>query len=402
MNVNREKLQAMLDASLESIAWRQDKYPTGGIVESDERFDNGFLYGAGKACYPRTALAEPLLYFGMEDRLRRIIAFWKTCQDRDGSWGGSFKVDEPWPYTGPNRDRHKQQTDTAGYVLRQCGAYYRHTRDAEWLKNNREMIDRGAEYLISVFDEKYRMIPGREEAIIREADGEIDSPEGYHVHINAACEKGLRDAAELALSIGHETKAGRFATYADKIKEAMAEHLWDEKEHRYLWGMDTQGKPFRGAMWFSLMPWYINCVWDEKASSTFRYLWERFYDKDPLIRRSYWSNDFTDLLEGKHSYHTKYSGAGPYIAVSAAIAQMLIWDGREDLAAEQINLITQYTDQTNLICEHINTIHPGSEGSFRIYPEEPYAVDRGNLMHMSFFLNLAMLLCDRGIIQKNS
>jgi len=399
MKVDREKLQAMLNASLESIAYRQDKYPTGGIVESDDRFDNGFLYGGGKACYPRTALAEPLPYFGMEDRLRKMIAFWKVCQDQDGSWGGSFQVDEPRPYTGPNRDRHKAQTDTTGYVLRQCGAYFRHSRDTEWLKNNWEMIDKGAEYLISILDGQYNMIPGREEAIVREESGEVDSPKGYHVQINAVCEKGLRDASELALGIGHETKAGRFTSHADKIKKGMEKHLWDEAENRYLWGMDTQGKPFRGAMWFSLMPWYVNRVWDERASSTFWYLWERFYDKDPLIPRSYWSNDYTDLLEGKYSFHTKYSGAGPWIGVSAAIAQMLIWESREDLAAEQINLITQYTDDSNLICEHINTIHPGSEGRFKIYPEEPYAVDRGNLMHLSFFLNLAMELCDKGIIQ---
>ena len=50
MNVDVKKLQAMLDASLESVAYRQDRYPTGGIVESDVRFDNGFVYGKGKTC----------------------------------------------------------------------------------------------------------------------------------------------------------------------------------------------------------------------------------------------------------------------------------------------------------------------------------------------------------------
>ncbi len=395
MMLDQEKLQAMLNASLESIAYRQDKYPTGGIVESDARFDNGFLYGGGKICYPRNALAAPLLYFGMENRLRRAIAFWKACQDKDGSWGQAFEVVEPGPYKG----QHRMQTDTTGYVLRHCGAYYGHSRDGEWLRDNWEMIDKGAEYLIRLFDEKYGMVLGKEEAIIREETGETDSPVGYYTHINAICEKGLREASELAMGVGDETKAGRFASYADKIKEGMDKHLWDEQERRCLWGMDSEGKAFRGAMWFSLMPWYVNGVWDERGSSTFWYLWDKFYDKDPLIRKSYWSNDFTEAMEGRYSHHTKYTGVGPWIGVSPAIAQMLIWEAREDLAAEQINLVTQYTDESNLICEHINTIHPGSEGRFKIYPEKPYAVDRGNLSHLSFFLNLAMVLCDRGVIQ---
>ncbi|MCD6377841.1 MAG: hypothetical protein J7L99_03195 [Planctomycetes bacterium] len=396
MNVDVKKLQAMLDASLESVAYRQDRYPTGGIVESDVRFDNGFVYGKGKTCYPRNVLAEPLVFFGMADRLRRSIEFWRLCQDTDGSWGGSYFIDKPEPCRG----RGKLQTDTTGYVLHHCFVYYNHSKDKNWLNEHWEMIEKGADYLTSLVNDEFGMIPGNEEAIIREQYGEVNWPEGYHAHINSACERGLRVAAKMAQDIDKQAQARKYLTAADTIKYNIFQRLWDDNDKRMLFGINLRGEPYRAAMWFSLMPWYLNCTWDEKAHSTFYYLWDKFYDKDPLIRHSYWSNDFTELAEGRESYHSRYSGAGPYIGVSAAIAEMLLWDGNEKLAEDQINLITQYTDESNLICEHINTLHPGSEGSLKVYPEKPYAVDRGNGMHMSFFLHLAIELCKRGIIEK--
>jgi len=61
---DNDKLNRMFSASLESIAYRQDRFDAGGIVESDHRQDNGFLYGGGKTCYPRVFLAKNLLAFG--------------------------------------------------------------------------------------------------------------------------------------------------------------------------------------------------------------------------------------------------------------------------------------------------------------------------------------------------
>ncbi len=61
----RAKLQAMWDASWESVRWRQDRHKTGGIVESDERVNK--LYWPW--CWPRNFIVEPMLAVKYYDRV---------------------------------------------------------------------------------------------------------------------------------------------------------------------------------------------------------------------------------------------------------------------------------------------------------------------------------------------
>jgi hypothetical protein len=74
--------------------------------------------------------------------------------------------------------------------------------------------------------------------------------------------------------------------------------------------------------------------------------------------------------------------------VSPALTQLLLLSGDVTRATEQIDVFTKYTNDSNLIPEHVNTLNSGKLGNYGLYPSGYYWVDSGNLMHLSFFLRL--------------
>ncbi len=389
-NTDNQKLNQMVQASLESIAYRQDKFNTGGIVESDDRFNNGFLYGDGTCCYPRVWLVRSLITMGQIERAEKFCRFWLKAQLENGQFQRCHRVDDP-NLTFFARDL--KETDTNGYVLKHWGEYIEATNDFQFLEDCIPGVIKLVDILEGFYNPEFQMCEGAEEVILKNPEGETGNDgqphiPGFNLQINTAVMDGLYYASNMLKKADKTLLAAKALKLSENIRQGIQKHLWNEKEQRYLFGIGPEGNPYLGDMWFSLLFAYCQEKWNAFADKTFWYLWDKFYDKDPLIPHSYWSNDFSLLMKGKCSRHSRYTGAGPFIGVSPAICQMLMMSGRMDLAGEQLKLILDYTDDSNLIPEHINTLSTGQEGSFKIYPEIPCRVDRGNLMHMTFFLNL--------------
>ena len=383
----RKKIRLMWEASWESIRWRQDKYKTGGIVESDERVDGGRkLYWPW--CWPRNFIVEPMLAVREYDRVRRYLDFWAHCQHADGAWYRCYDVRDYKPY-----DQLKE-TDNVGYMLIHIANYIAATEDKTWLIAHRDMVLHAGDYLCKMFNPEYDLIYGVEEARdVDEQGNVIDLPSGYSTHINTVCAKGLHNAATLAARLGQKESAKKFSDTAKKVEKAIEDKLYDEKRGQYLLGLTDNGRPLLGTLWFKLMPGYVPLVWNQRVESTFWKLWESSYNLDPKIPGGYWGQDFRPMINNKDFDFKNSPGKGPYIGVSAAIAHLLLLGKEEALARQQIEFFTRYTNDSHLIAQNLCTFYAGRD--YSMYPNGQYWVDSGNLFHLSFFLRLAIHYPDK-------
>ncbi len=277
-------------------------------------------------------------------------------------------------------------------MLNHIARYAAATDDKAWLRAHGDMVLRAGDYICGRFNPQYDLIYGVEEANdIDEQGREIDLPGGYSTHINTVCAQGLRDGATLAALLGAKEQAKNYRTIAGRVQKAIEERLFDEKRGEYLFGLTKQGHPLLGTLWFKLMPAYVPLRWNERDAGTFWKLWKSSYNLDPKIPGGYWGQDFRPVIGKKESVFFRYSGVGPYIGVSAAIAHLLLLAGEDAKARQQIEFFCRWTNQSNLIPEHINTINAGRNGNCDgLYPHGNYYADSGNLFQLSFFLRLAM------------
>lgn len=385
------KINNMIEASLESMAYRQDLYSSGGIVESDKRVKGGGYYGAGMVCYPRVSYVIPWLEFGEYHRVKHFLEFWKQTQSPNGEWRHCYRVDNPYPLSEEEVKKAHHQTDNVGYILWHSGNYYRYTEDNVWLRESWEMLQKAVEHLLSHFNSELQLIWGEEEEVI---DG-ISDPKGFFLHINSICASGLQCASHLAQAYGNEKSKRKWLDFSKRIKTGIEKRLWNSQEKRYSFGIDQSGRLLRGTSFFCLMPAYFETIWNEKLDSTFWYLRKRLYNRDPKISHSYWHVDHTHESNLAQSEYARWAGIGPWLPVSAIMAMFALRAGYPDIAKEQTEIITKYTPESDLLPEHINTIHPGVEGSslgYGLYPAENSVVDPGNLFCLSYFLNFVISL----------
>jgi len=371
----------MVRAGLESVCWRQDRYATGGIVESDERVDEGRkLYWPW--CWPRTFIVEPLLAAGLNERVRRFLLFWERCQRPDGSWLHCYDIRDYREYPG------WAETDNVGYMLWHIYQYVTACHDEEFLSDHWSMVERASKFLQSQFDERWDMIRGVEEAEVPEC-GRMSIR--YSLHINLICSMGLACAAHLARQMHKEPLAEQWDQLSDRIQtKGIEQRLWDVRENVFAFGITEEGRRVTApVLWMTLMPHFLSHRWNDRIDGTLAYLDRKLYDKDDKIRRTYWPYDYSPVLVPGQPLDNRYSGMGVWVGGLPVLIAVCLKAGRLDKADEQLKIVTALTHPGNLLIpEHVNTLHPGRVGRYSVYPEPYYHVDSGNLLHLSFFLTL--------------
>lgn len=375
------KIAEMSRAGLESVCWRQDKYNTGGIVESDERVDEGRkLYWPW--CWPRSYIVEPLLAAGEEQRVLKFLDFWMKCQRDEGNWLHCYDIRDSKEYPG------LPETDNVGYLLWHIGTYLKASKNLNWLNKNWEKIKKAVFFLEKNFNEELDLIWGQEEANI---PGEGRFPIRYALHINSICAKGLLAASKMA-SLQNDSKSeGRWNELAQRIlKNGIGTKLWDEKAGTFAFGFTEDKKRITApALWLTLNPFWIHDCFDDRISSVLDYHKKQLYNKDPKIKGTYWVYNFSPLLYAGTALENEYSGIGVWVGGLPVLIHALLKAGRVEEATEQLKKLIELTNpENNLVPEHINTMHKGRLGNYSTYPEPYYYVDSGNLLHLSFFLNL--------------
>ncbi len=376
-----DRLAEMIQASFESVYWRQDRYLTGGIVESDERVDEGRkLYWPW--CWPRTYILEPLLATGEYGRARRFLEYWIKCQRPDGNWLHCYDVRDYSEYPG------LAETDNVGYMLWHFGKFFDATNDVSWISVNWESVEKAGKFLESKYNPEMKMIWGQEEANV---PGMGKYKIRYSLHINCVCALGLQSSAKIARAIGKTETAKRWLEISESIlSESIAQKFWDEKEKTFSFGFTESGERLTvPALWMTLMPFWLFDRFDERLADTLRYLKNRLYNKDPKISHTYWFYDYSVLIDSGKPVKSDYSGCGVWIGGLPVLIDALLKAGQAEQASEQIGKIVEWTNpENNLIPEHINTMHAGKLGNYSTYPKPYYYVDSGNLLHLSFFLTM--------------
>lgn len=377
----RPLIRQMAQAGMESVCWRQDHYATGGIVESDERVDEGRkLYWPW--CWPRNFVVGPLLAAGLHQRVKRLLLFWARCQRPDGSWLHCYDVRDHKEYPG------WPETDNVGYMLWHIHQYVTVCHDDEFLSAHWPMVERAATFLQSQFDERWDLIGGMEEVDLPEC-GRV--PIRYSLHINVICSMGLSCAARLARRMCKESLAEQWERLSDRIQtQGIERRLWDARESVFAFGIAEDGRRITApVLWMTLMPHFISDRWNDRIEGTLAYLDRKLYDKDARVRKTYWLQDYSPLLVAGEPLDNKYSGMGVWVGGLPVLVAVCLKAGRLDKADEQLGIMADLTHPKSLLIpEHVNTLHPGRAGHYSIYPEPWCHVDSGNLLHLSFFLTL--------------
>ncbi|OHE71257.1 MAG: hypothetical protein A2007_03095 [Verrucomicrobia bacterium GWC2_42_7] len=380
-DVHKPKLKQMCFAGLESIYWRQDQYTTGGIVESDSRVDGGRkLYWPW--CWPRTYIIEPLLVLGQFDRVKKFCNFWLRCQRPDGSWLHCYDVRDYSEFPGWS------ETDNVGYMLWHFSEYVKGSNDYSWLKQNWCKIEVAADFLLDKFDPKFSLIWGMEEAHI---PGYEKMPIRYPLHLNCVCAKGLLAASELAQLMGHDELSQKYsAAGRDIIQNGIRKHLWDARNRTFSFGLTENGNRLTAAVaWMTPIPFWLFDSFDDVLCENLQFLQQSLYNKDSKIKRTYWIYDFDLVFKQNKLLENKYSGFGVQLGTLPVIIYACLKANLFKHAAEQLGILLEFTNpESNLVPEHINTLHPGELGNYSIYPKPYYYVDSGNLLHQSFFMTL--------------
>lgn len=342
----REELAAMLRAGLESVYWRQDRYRTGGIVESDERVDGGRkLYWPW--CWPRTYILEPLVAAGQLDRARRFLDYWIACQRPDGSWLHCYDVRDHSEYPG------WPETDNVGYVLWHIATYVEASGDQAWLRRHWSSVERAAGFLEEKHNPELNLIWGQEEANI---PGEEARPIRYSLHINCVCALGLGAAAALAERMGEALPSRRWGDLAASIlNQGIAVWLWDDKENTFAWGLDEAGERLTApGLWMTLMPFWLFDHFDDRLADTLSYLRARLHDRDPKIPGTYWFYDYSPLLTEGGQLPNRYSGSGVNVGGLPVLVLALLKAGQIEHGREQLEKILEHTSRNNwLIASHL-------------------------------------------------
>ena len=376
-----EKIAEMCRAGLESVFWRQDKYGTGGIVESDERVDEGRkLYWPW--CWPRSYIVEPLLVAGEHERVRDFLGFWMKCQRAEGNWLHCYDVRNYNEYPG------LPETDNVGYMLWHIGSYIKASNDTKWLNENWAGIEKSVSFLEKNFNEELDLIWGQEEANI---PGEGRFPVRYALHINSICAKGLLSASAMAALKGDARLAKKWDNLAGRIlKTGIGTKLWDEEAGAFTFGFTEDKRRITSpALWLTLNPFWMHECFDDKIEAVLDYHKEQLYDKDPQIKGTYWVYNHSPLLGPGKQLENEYSGIGVWVGGLPVLIHALVKAGRHGEASEQLKKVIELTNPENkLVPEHVNTMHRGKLGNYSVYPEPYYYVDSGNLLHLSFFLSL--------------
>ena len=415
ITTDNEGFNKMVEASLLSIARRQDRHSTGAIPESDLDVDNGFSYkfagGAESATYTRSVIGHALVRVGMADRLCRFLEFYAKAQCENGQFETAMQTDvaassskSGLPLTEGEVAWLRQETDTTAYVVLHAYEYYSFTRDTEWLERYWPVLRRALTWLETRIDLGIGLPIGLEEAILDEDGKSVDHPVGFMRQICGTVALSFQLGSWLSKEAGDFSLSSHMESISLQMSVAMEDLFWEDSEGRYFVGASEQRKPFRNPMFYTVFPAYLRGSWGEHDSLNFRWLLPKIFDCDPLLPGTLHLNPPNTHTPAELN---PYSGAGAFIGQHPIAIELLWKDGQHALADKLLQRTVELTDDTGLIAEHINTICLGRElaPTMQMWPHPTSYIDRGNLMHLSFFLKLVAFIVgvkyrdDSGVVQ---
>jgi len=146
----------------------------------------------------------------------------------------------------PSSKRHCF-TEYLMYPVLMARRYYMHTGDRRFLERNFGELARVEAFLRESFMTGDGVLCGTDKALQDLVDWPRNRRDGHEimpVNIvpNAVFHRLESDMAEIAAALGKDVESREFAARAERIRTFVNDRLWDATNHRYLDGMDENGK----------------------------------------------------------------------------------------------------------------------------------------------------------------
>lgn len=149
-----------------------------------------------------------------------------------------------WPNTEPGQGCF--ENDGQGLTALFIYNLWRRLPDRdEWLKSRWEDVQGLGDWVVWQFE--HPETSGAKEVL--RTDSECSAGVGYSVYADVACMEALRGLADMAVSIGHTSKAAQWRALADKMREG-CEKAYVVKDAKYgkVWTLDSSGWPNRSTV----------------------------------------------------------------------------------------------------------------------------------------------------------
>ncbi len=343
--------------AFESIAFRQDSYTTGGIVESDVRVSPLGGTGYWPWCWARNYIVEPLLEAGEWERCRKWLNFFLECGQRHG-WKNFHCFDvrnyRPWPSNWP-------ETDNIGYFLYYAEMYITRSGDDSWFWSNSIALEEAAEHIVSAIDSETGLVHGLEEMCIYHDGHFIDTPVNFGTHVNFLCAAGLQAISKMFHYLDDsEEKTARYAMMAEKVLTAVDRYLFKKEAgfEYYSIGAAQNLEAVAGNLrqvnsdvefvvypgchspWMQLAKAIIWRCWDDKLEYTWRYIKQRLQVFGEELPGTYWWG--SPLDEYKEHLPEPWMPINPTTGQHAMIAWALLEADHPDEAVEFVEVSMRY------------------------------------------------------------
>lgn len=214
---------------------------SGGVIAS---LDSDMLqYGLDTYCYvwPRDAsyVALALDHAGDTNMAKRFFEFCRDVIADEGYFLHKFLPDKsfgsswhPWIRGGvPQLPIQEDETALVVYAMR---AHYEMSRDLEFLEDMyNPLVEKAAEFLVRYRDPVTKLP--------QQSYDLWERKRGTSTFTSASVYGALMAAAELSRILGKDTHEGRYRTAAEEVKNAIMEHLYDERSGMFHNMLVTEG-----------------------------------------------------------------------------------------------------------------------------------------------------------------
>jgi len=228
------------------------------------------------------------------------------------------------------------QEDETALVTHALWNHWEHYKDIEFIQDMYEPLIRAAgNFMVDFVDEKTGLpLPSYDL---------WEETRGIHLYTAACTYAGLDSAYRLSAILGHFNHANTYKKAAEKIKEAILKHMYDEETGRFLKKVELekgsgQLKKDYGADASMHALWMMNVLPadDERVTRTNEFLYEKLHIKSEVGGLTRNENDYYQRVDRDYEGHQ----GNPWIITTLWHAQWLmeIAKTKKELEASKSNL----------------------------------------------------------------
>lgn len=293
----------------------------GGVVASPT-LEPDYRY-----CWSRdgTYVAYALDQYGYHEDAEAFYQWCGEVQEPDGGWIQRYHIAKtPAPSWG-------EQEDQCAIILWGMGQHYKLTKDESFLKDVWPTIKRGVDHLLRTRD--------TETGLVGPSLDLWEEKRALHTYTNAAAFAALRESANIASFLGFDALAASWSAESGKVRDGILDHLWDEKNNRFLKSVKPRDADIDTAILGLSYPFSVLEADDPRILSTARQIESAF--------------SFSTQGIGRYPGDV-YHGGNPWFITTLWMALYHCQLGNYEKAKTLIDWSAKHVDELQLFAEQVN------------------------------------------------